>query len=521
MDTQRGCLQVIFRELPYHTIPLVNTQTSTNTYNSISPQLFTHYAKSVFPQCSLDELEQLYTYVEEHFDNKGTVFTLLSETAQKMLVFDGKEPMCQYEHLLRWRDLSFQLGQDILTTAYMAGEDIRYAQSTRFFAWRPIIRTNNAIIQQILGEGMAENHFHLNGSTQIFQLNWICLMNHIEKRAKEFKNISHFLDTRTEYSFQDKSRRSEEWRDSLHESVIKAAVYRLYLFLLIKEGMECKKKIQKFICGRMKCEREEPEMTDKEFIDFLTKLDESDVSRLQNMIEYTRYEYGFKENNITLDYAMDKELMVYNNNTQRILAGERKFLYDCFRYSFLEKFGELEQNIFYRYLNIGVLFRSELIQVNKTVGFANFAKYQDRKEYFIENYPPYGRELNRLAIKATLENQPKLMIEARFAPKESAKALSRKISKIDFDVTKEPGQGLELLHKADNKDDFLQRYFFVMHFIKEADKEKPRDFVSRHHKLRKKVYIQTKATVSFMEWDCSSVLETVIQVIFVYFNIGK
>lgn len=36
---------------------------------------------------------------------------------------------------------------------------------------------------------MAENHFHLNGSTKVFELNWMCLMNLIEGRRHDFKKI--------------------------------------------------------------------------------------------------------------------------------------------------------------------------------------------------------------------------------------------------------------------------------------------------------------------------------------------
>lgn len=507
MDTQRGCLEVIFREFPYHTIRLTHLNSSPiNTYDDIEPLLFKTYARTTFPQCSLDELDQLYKYLKEHFDNKGTVFTLLSQTASKMLVYNGREPACRYEHVLRWRDLSFQLGQDILTTAYLAGQDVKQGQTTSFFAWRPIIRTNNTIIQQILNQGMAENHFHLNGSTQVFQLNWICLMNHIRGRGKEFKQIKAYLDPKAQYTFQATNVRNEEITDTLHQSVIKAAVYRLYLYLLIKEGMESKEKIQRLICGlEQKEEKEDTDNKEKKtnvlerFIEFLTRLDELDASRIQAIIEQTSYEYGFKEDHITLDYAMDKELMVTNNNTQRILAGERKFLYACYRACFTGRFGDLEQKIFYRYLNISILFRSELIQVNKTVGFANFAKYQDRKEYFIENYAPYERELNRLAIKATLDNQPNLTIEARFAPKPSAAALSKKIGKIDYDVIHEHREGLELLEKTHWNEQLLHNYYYVMHFIKKPDNSQPKDFISRHHKKRKEVHLETKATIHFME----------------------
>ena len=44
----------------------------------------------------------------------------------------------------------------------------------RYFAWLPIIRSDNMQTYIIFwNKGMAENHFHLNGSTKIFELNWL------------------------------------------------------------------------------------------------------------------------------------------------------------------------------------------------------------------------------------------------------------------------------------------------------------------------------------------------------------
>ena len=61
-------------------------------------------------------------------------------------------------------------------------------------------------------------------------------------------------------------------------------------------------------------------------------------------------------------------------------------------------------------------FRSEIIQVNGRVGFQNFARYQDRKEFFWENCPGYWDESIRLGINAVLDKGYIRSLEARISP---------------------------------------------------------------------------------------------------------
>lgn len=79
-------------------------------------------------------------------------------------------------------------------------------------------------------------------------------------------------------------------------------------------------------------------------------------------------------------------------------------------------FSDFDKNIFYRYLVLRTFFRSEMIQVNKMVGFSNFDQYQLRKEYFIEGKRAYENELVRLAVNASFEKQNICSLEARICP---------------------------------------------------------------------------------------------------------
>ena len=84
------------------------------------------------------------------------------------------------------------------------------------------------------------------------------------------------------------------------------------------------------------------------------------------------------------------------------LAGERWLLYESYQNCLKSGntgFSDFDKNIFYRYLVLRTFFRSEMIQVNKMVGFSNFDQYQLRKEYFIEGKRAYENELVRFGSK--------------------------------------------------------------------------------------------------------------------------
>ena len=73
------------------------------------------------------------------------------------------------------------------------------------------------------------------------------------------------------------------------------------------------------------------------------------------------------------------------------MASLRKVYQNCLK-SGNTGFSDFDKNIFYRYLVLRTFFRSEMIQVNKMVGFSNFDQYQLRKEYFIEGKRAYEND---------------------------------------------------------------------------------------------------------------------------------
>ena len=308
MDIERKNLEILFKEIPYSYIGLRRLPTERyNTYDYINKSIYLEYARRIFSYYSEDERVNNYLLLleemEECSEKNLNIFSFIYKISAQMLTLQSGEIQCRLSQMLRWRQISFQLGQEFFTCAFLAGEDIRKGNQTRFFAWQPIISSDDVRLNNILKREIAENHFHLNGSTKIFELNWICLMNHIENRGKEFKKFDIILQH--DYV-------NETEKKSFYEMCQEAALYRVYLFAVICGNQFLAEQAKTII---MEVEREKVFLWEK-------------LSEIQDLICLTGNLYGaVNEYEEVLDYALQRLNYDCNNNSCRLLAGERYILY--------------------------------------------------------------------------------------------------------------------------------------------------------------------------------------------------
>ena len=178
MDIERGNIEILFQKIPYmYLLAPKDCSESFLGYNKVDEGLYMRYAADVFTCSTDDERRNNYKYMCKQMKNPNhtgqSVFRLIFDLADRMLRQDREEIECKFDELLRWRQISLKIGQDFFTCAYLADKDLKTGQKSRKFTWLPIIRSDNMRLHNILEKGVAENHFHLNGSTKIFELNWL------------------------------------------------------------------------------------------------------------------------------------------------------------------------------------------------------------------------------------------------------------------------------------------------------------------------------------------------------------
>lgn len=431
---------------------------------------FKHYSQLNFPEYSSDEIESRYNYINSN-QVKNNIFELLSFYADEVLTSKGKEIQCKMKYLLGWDSITKRVGQDLFISAWLAYKDIQSPENIdkQKFTYPTILRTDDGRIENLIKKGLAENHFHLNGSTQNFSLTWITFMNHTETIYKYCKK---FLKTNLSISA---SLGEADNVLSWEERIKYAALIRVLLFERIVEKIDKKETIAEF--------------------------KKHDIFNLGNnisqKIENAQYYYGVKFNQPNnkvkcLDYAISNRLyLVDKDSCNRFLAGERSFLYHCFKKIFTREFTHQEATLFYLYILIKNNFRSEMIQINKRVGFQNFSEYQDRKDEAYEELEEYIYESYRIGISdAILENNLKYL-EARIMP-QNLNSCIKKLDKYDNFI------------KNENEQYQGVSPHYVTHFAKKKFRKKELKYSTilsfpRNYPVRSKIRLQAIKMAKYLQ----------------------
>lgn len=493
MDNLRKAIRLLFTDYCSDFILLVKDQDTYINVNSFLEKGF-----RTFSNYSIDEIQNVYQKLDTdwfhdvHQEKNKNYFHILNHFTSKTLVEQDLEPFVIYEHLLKWRDLSYYIGEDILTTSFYACLDNRSRRQRNFFAWRPTVFSDNKRLHQLLKKGLAENHFHLKGSGPVFDLSWINIMNHPTSFEKEFDDLKKEISLLTKIS-----NASESSKKELKILVYKAAYIRYELFRIVNKIDERKE----FIIDISK------ESNSIESFDLLMNLHE-----LSKNIEVLRYNIGhqfeYKDNVEVIDYTIPKNIHIQNLEKSYVFYGERKLLYDCFKliYSGDKKF-QSSIYLFHAYLLIKSQFRAELIQVNDKVGFGNFSMYQDRKEFFLPDDSIYHTAFMNLAVHDTKSHSEISSFELRVAPKEEVLKLKKSLEGYNKALAGEAISSKQLNNSSSQNDTIFnlkdQGIFYTIHYIKKRDDKKYSDLsqevLCRHHDLRIEVKKQSIAISQIRE----------------------
>ena len=448
------------------------------TYSGDIPDLFLALGNSYITRYTNDEIRNLHTFLKEDLqrlwqksaldykekvrEEKWNVFDILYLFTSKVLREEDGEPVCRYDHLLRWNEITKDVDEDMLVTSFLAYEDIhKYGfglndipeekQRQNFF-WKPIIGHDNRNLNRMLEQGMAENHFHMKGSAPQFHVSWIALMNQVD--SGRFRQLLKKYDERR--LKRNIAYTSSYREDSLYCLWIRAVKIRLYLYFRVVEKIH-----------------------QDELVDLLEDLDASDsivdstLSDLQTRIDALRGgDTGEVQSKSQYDYAICRSYLMKNRNdgTYELLSGERWLMYQVFCEIYgLQKDTEVLKNVFYRYLTIKNTIRSELVQTNRNIGFDNFLEYQNRKDEFVAD-TIYEKEYLKMAVCDTMKRQHIDYLEARITPKNTVEQLAKSIQKYDTWCK-----------------DTIEKFFYVVHFIKERDDNPFEEGVCRHANKRNEV----------------------------------
>lgn len=435
MDLIRAFIESAFVHYP------ISEQAEDNRL-PIKENIFVDVTKQRHLDLSDDHIRLIYKLYRDEWSigpAEPNIFYSLLPFVKEVLCSECKQPRVRLEHLFRWRELTQNIGEDLLTCARMAYYDL-YNEERRDFDWPSVLRTDDVDLRYNLNDGFAELHQHHKASADVFNISWLCLMNKVHKRAGEFRLI---CTTRNE-------------ADLLYRSYIEAVVIRMTLSkYVLSDDYDCdfhdfKKIRQMALLGNL-----EP---------IESKLCE--LSRYESV----RYDYLFKYKGFTPQIC--------------IHASERWFLY-----SILKRIYEGDDNswvtlLLWRYVVIKNTLRRKLVQNNENGGFGNFADFERKKEVFVKRFPTYSNLLIELPVADAAKYHHVLYQETRLSPDAPSQKLYRKLKNTQKMIDKRLSQ-LRMGSEVD--------YRFIYHFIKKRDNHANSFFMPRNYNVRCEVRRQAIA----------------------------
>jgi len=343
---------------------------------------------------------------------KKNVFNILTHLTSPLLVSKGGEPQCRYKEYLRWTEMSRMLGEDILTTNFLAAQDKKEGFIREDYSWPAYILTDNSEILGVFNNGLAELHNHLYASSLIFTLSWLAIMN-IPESLKEgsFEALKYY---------------NGDYRELYLAAFIRSLLYkRIY----DKEDdkieqvfMQCKHRKDKLDCVNMY------------------------ISDIQHFIE----RLGIESTSPSLDYAISTRMPRIGKavDSRKSMIGERSLLYQSFKKINNGTSTEFE-TLLYVYLIIKTKFRFAMLQVNNIIGFENFHYFNGIKTTFLSGR--YFDALKYTGLNLPVQKQFVNYVEYRISPYKSKKSVRTQLGKLESSTAQSFNHG------------------YVIHFLKSKD----------------------------------------------------
>lgn len=431
----------------------------------------------------------LYQYAKNNLhgnrqENHANVFEILPTLADELLLMNEDVPVCNYTKIGHWRKVSTNIGEEICVCAFLANRRRKGYELSHSLLWPNVLNHNNLQLNRIMESGLAENHFHLYGSAAIFDLIWINLMNFVDfsSNIKFIKKI----DVGRRNGYMNNYAGGE--KETLELEVYQAAFIRVMLtvYLLGKEKKTDAEKLLKYYSYNFNN------------IDVLLRTPEllkAEVSNIKKLIDEIKSIMNVEMNG--MDYAfLGPTLEERSGNSYNSLyIGDRWIIYNMFAemYCRHNQTGNKEYlyKWFYAYLLIKTDIRSELIQVNETIGFENFSIYSRRKSRMLKGAED-NQKMVQSAVYSSIQTGNIKLLELRITPGYTAEENAAWIQ-----------QGDRLIQKdlPENKEKQNDWFYYVIHFTKEKDKlPQQRDYYGercRFYEKRKKIKKQAQALIDF------------------------
>lgn len=360
MDIQRAILRACFYDYPIAKFVELILNETTHKKSSFKKyiDLLPSILKNQMPAFTLGETALITNALKRkwYYDSYAAIaeyarpFMYMATICKDLLIVDAANtPFVRYENILRWRELTLLLGEELPVCAYLALEN----RGNLGYLWPDTLHHQKESINTILREiEKCDLHVHLDASANAFDLTWIYRMN---------KNLGGRIPNES----------VAELFGGFDVRWINAAmIIRYWMYKLTFDNVSPSKyDIERLLLSLH---------GDDESLKFLTdsvkdNIDSLSMETMQvNGIHPIIWDYAISRNDISAENSIHPEYLMY---------GERKLL--C---TYLGKlFNQKGQNsnvqkfcgLAYLYCLLKVCCRRHMILTNGHVGLANYQRIQN------------------------------------------------------------------------------------------------------------------------------------------------
>lgn len=493
MDLLRSTIESIFYRFPLNDMAeVILDRSKEDSLQEYIVEIVTHNN----PEFTFSEISLLGRMLDDSwltdkefgFSNKNATqldrlpLLLNKFSAATLICSNYKYPKVQFNQLLRWRMLTMLLGEDLFTLPFLSRLDLSRNLERQDFCWPNILGHDNFRLNIVLNEALSDTHSHINAAIDVFDFNWICLMNSPEFiQLDSSKTKFMFSGATLEY---DLVRHFSEINYSLSQWTYIAASIRLMLFSKI-EGIETP-----FTPDFIRTIIQDPVE-----LSSCTSLINDEIERNSNAALKLNLN-TVSNGQSAFDYAIKSDTLINSGRSSSpttpylLHVGERKLIYDWFKgyYGNKDDYRSLSAYVIL-YLLIKSKVRREYIQTNSLVGFRNFQIYQSRKDNFLKindriKKSFYGEIAYRYSVQTSVGLERNNYIEARLTPDGIQQFRSTNFSASIFK------------NGTDYNNSILNQISIVAHLIKSADSESPDVSLYRHSSIRERYWHQIKIVVA-------------------------
>lgn len=360
-------------------------------------------------------------------------FHLLPIFSNDVLTSVGSSIKVLFPNYLRWHNLSLYLGEDILTTSYLASSEANKGISRKHFSWPAVLEHDKKELNDIIAKGCSDVHNHLYASADVFNINWITLMNQVQESItekpqdttkKEYEENEYINIPKFETTLKDPAPNFWGYKDNLtlRRLAILASLIRLLLYKILR-GQQ---------------------VSDEQWNALDNMLDNTNeqadwLPNVQNWIGHSAENKKSFFRCKNWDYVINEDVQIDDDGSAyMVLAGERWLLYNFMRRLF-EKDHSIDKiaPYVYVYYLIKLIYRRELVLTNNLKGYRNFKRYQAMESLFIHARDDRKILASCYAIATGIRNCDSDYFETRLSANNQLETLIKAVNEtIDFEHNK-------------------------------------------------------------------------------------